>query len=178
MEQLQQTITLLGRTPAVLDALLRDMPETLTLQNEGDNTWSAFDVIGHLNHCEVVDWMPRAMMILQHGESRTFEPLDRWAQQRDSAGKSLAELLDEFALLRAENLRELRALNLSQQELGLLGTHPAFGAVTLSQLLSAWAVHDLTHLHQISRILAHQNRGAVGPWSAYLGVLQCDGHSA
>jgi len=178
MEQLQQTITLLGRTPAVLDALLRDLPATLTQQNEGDNTWSAFDVIGHLNHCEVVDWMPRAKMILQHGESRTFEPLDRWAQQRDSAGKSLEQLLDEFALLRAENLRELRALNLSQQELGLLGTHPAFGPVTLSQLLSAWAVHDLTHLHQISRILAHQNRGAVGPWSAYLGVLKCDGHSA
>jgi hypothetical protein len=130
-----------------------------------------------LNHCEIADWMPRAKMILEHGENRTFEPLDRWAQRRESEGKSLSQLLDKFGVLRAENLRELRALELGERELALCGTHPAFGTVTLSQLLSAWAVHDLTHLHQISRILAHQNREAVGPWADYLGVLQCDGHS-
>jgi hypothetical protein len=178
MKQLQQAIALLGGTPAVLDVLLRELPAELTESNEGEKTWSAYDVIGHLNHCEIVDWMPRAKMILQHGESRMFEPLDRWAQQRESAGKSLGQLLDEFALLRSDNLRELRAMNLGQHELELRGTHPAFGSVTLSQLISAWAVHDLTHLHQISRILAQQNRASVGPWSAYLGVLQCNGHSA
>lgn len=177
MDQLQQTIILLGRAPDVMNAFLRDLPDTLTLSGEGENTWSAFDVIGHLNHCEVVDWMPRAKMILEYGESAAFEPLDRWAQRRESAGKSLNQLLDEFAQLRMENLRELRALNLGERELALRGTHPAFGSVTLLQLLSAWAVHDLTHLHQISRIIAHQNRETVGPWAAYLGVLQCNGHS-
>jgi hypothetical protein len=117
-------------------------------------------------------------MILTHGESRAFEPLDRFAQQRDSADKSLHQLLDEFTHLRAANVRDLRALNLTPRQLALRGTHPAFGSVTLAQLLATWVVHDLTHLHQISRVLAHQYRAVVGPWSAYLGVLQCTGHSA
>ena len=121
--------------------------------------------------------MPRAR-ILQFGESRPFEPLDRLGHIQESQGKSLAQLLDEFARLRTENLGELRALNLRQEELELRGQHPAFGAVTLSQLLATWAVHDLTHLHQISRVMAHQYRDAVGPWAAYVGVLQCAGHSS
>ena len=175
---LDHTIALLTRTPATLDALLRDLPAPWTLENEGANTSSAYEVLGHLNHCERVDWMPRAQMVLTHGEGRAFEPLDRLAQQRESAGKSLPQLLDEFTELRAANLRDLRALNLNAQQLALRGTHPAFGSVTLAQLLATWAVHDLTHLHQISRVLAHQYRSAVGPWSAYLGVLQCTGHSA
>ncbi len=175
---LDQTVALLTRTPAALDALLRDLPAAWTLQNEGADTWSAFDVIGHLNHCERADWMPRLKIILAHGETRAFEPLDRLAQQRDSAGNSLPQLLDEFTRLRAANLRELRALALTPQKLALRGTHPALGSVTLAQLLAAWAAHDLTHFHQISRVLAHQYRTAVGPWSAYLGVLQCGGHSA
>jgi hypothetical protein len=175
---LDQTIALLARTPATLDALLRDLPAPWTLENEGPNTWSAYEVIDHMNHCERVDWMPRAQIILTHGETRVFEPLDRLAQQRDSAGKSLPQLLDEFTQLRAANLRDLRALNLTPRQLALRGTHPAFGSVTLAQLLATWAVHDLTHLHQISRVLAHQCRAAVGPWSAYLGVLQCTGHGA
>jgi len=175
---LDQTLALLARTPATLDALLRELPEPWTTQNEGGTTFTTYDVIGHLNHCERVDWMPRARMILERGESRSFEPLDRRAQDRESAGKSLAQLLDEFADLRAANLRDLRALNLAPQQLALMGTHPAFGPVTLAQLLAAWAVHDLTHIHQISRTLAHQYREAVGPWTAYLGVLQCAGHSA
>jgi uncharacterized damage-inducible protein DinB len=174
---LPQTVALLTRTPAALDALLRDLPEAWTMQNEGENTWSASDVVGHLIDCERFNWIPRARMLLQFGESRTFESFDRGGHLRETQGKSLDQLLDEFARLRSENLRELSAFNLQQEDLDRHGRHPAFGAVTLSQLLATWATHDLTHLHQISRVLAHQYRDAVGPWSAYLGVLQCAGHS-
>ena len=179
MEQnLSQTIALLTRTPAALNALLRDLPDPWTRQNEGENTWSAFDIVGHLIHGERTDWMPRVKIILQSGETQPFPPFDRLAQIRESQGKPLPQLLDVFATLRAENLRELRALNLRQEDLARSGRHPTLGVVTLSQLLATWAAHDLTHLHQISRVLAHQYREAVGPWSAYLGVLQCSGHSA
>ncbi|MGB8655250.1 MAG: DinB family protein [Candidatus Acidiferrales bacterium] len=177
-QNLQQTMALLARIPAVLNALLRDLPEAWTLRNEGENTWSAFDVVGHLIHGERTDWMPRARMVLQFGESQAFEPFDRLGQEREIQGRSLEQLLDDFLRLRSENLDELRALNLRQEDLELRGRHPALGTVTLSELLAAWAIHDLTHLHQISRILAHQYRDAVGPWEKYLGVLQCAGHSA
>ena len=175
---LQNTISLLTRTPATLNTLLRDLPETWTIRNEGENTWNTFDVVGHLNHGERTDWMPRARMVLQFGETKAFEPFDRQGHAREIHGKSLEQLLDEFARLRAENLAELRALNLRQEDLERRGRHPALGIVTLSQLLATWAAHDLTHLHQISRVMAHQYRAAVGPWSAYLGVLQCAGHSS
>ena len=175
---LPSTIALLARTPAALNSLLRDLPDEWTLANEGENTWSAFDVVGHLIHGERTDWMPRAKMILQFSETQTFVPFDRLAQQRESKGKSLPQLLDEFASLRETNLRELRALNLQPSDFDRRGSHPSLGTVTLSQLLAAWAVHDLTHLHQISRVFAHQYRDAVGPWSAYLGVLRCAGHSS
>ena len=175
---LQDTISLLARTPAALNALLRDLPESWTLGNEGAVTWNAFDIVGHLIHGERTDWMPRARMILQFGEAKTFEPFDRWGQERQSKGKSLAQLLDEFARLRSENLAELRALNLRQEDLERRGKHPALGVVTLSELLATWAAHDLTHLHQISRVMAHQYREAVGPWTKFLGVLQCVGHSS
>jgi hypothetical protein len=175
---LDHTIKFLARTPATLDALLRDLPQTWTSVNEGKDTWSAFDIVGHLIHGERTDWVPRAKMILQFAETRAFEPFDRFAQARESEGKSLEQLLDEFARLRRENLTELRALNLRPQDLARRGRHPALGVVTLSQLLATWAAHDLTHLHQISRVMAHQYREAVGPWSQYLGVLQCAGHSA
>ncbi len=175
---LQETISLLTRTPATLNALLRDLPETWTLRNEGDETWSAFDVVGHLIHGESTDWMPRINTILKFGDSKTFVPFDRFAQERESQGKSLAELLDEFARLRTENLGEMRGLNLRPEDLDRRGRHPALGEVTLSELLATWAVHDLTHLHQISRVMAHQYRDGVGPWSEYLGVLKCGGHGA
>jgi len=175
---LQDTIALLTRTPAALDALLRGLPKGWTLRNEGENTWSAFDIVGHLIHGELTDWMPRAKRILQFGESKAFEPFDRHAQRRESQGKSLTQLLDEFASLRSDNLNELHALGLKSEDLARRGLHPALGMVTLSQLLATWAAHDLTHLHQISRVLAHQYREAVGPWNAYLGVLHCAGHSA
>ena len=175
---LQNTISLLTRTPGALNALLRDLPESWILRAEGEHTWSVFDVVGHLIHGDRTDWMPRARTILRSREIQTFAPFDRWGHVRECEGKTLEQLLDEFAPLRSENLDELRALNLRQEELERRGRHPALGAVTLSELLATWAAHDLNHLHQISRIMAHQYREAVGPWSQYLGVLQCSGHSS
>jgi DinB superfamily len=172
------TIALLARTPATLDALLRGLPDTWVRSNEGKDTWSAFDVMGHLVVGERTDWMPRLRIILEYGEARPFDPFDRFAQSRENQNKSLDQLLDQFARLRKENLTALEALNLQPQDLTRRGRHPALGTVTLSQLLATWAVHDLTHLHQLSRVISHQYRDAVGPWSAYLGVLQCAGHSA
>ena len=175
---LQHTISLLTRTPATLSALLRDLPDAWTRQNEGENTMSPFDVVAHLIHGERTGWMPRARMILQFGETRAFEPFDRLGQVREGKGKSLHELLDQFSVIRSEKLNELRSLNLQPEDLARRGLHPALGVVTLSQLLATWAAHDLTHLHQISRVMAHQYREAVGSWSRYLGVMQCAGHSA
>ncbi len=178
MEQnLQHTIALLTRTPATLNVLLRDLAEDWTFRNEGENTWSAFDIVGHLIHAERTDWMPRAIRILQLGETKAFDPFDRLAQIRENKGKSLGELLDEFARLRSASLDELRALNLREADLARRGRHPALGVVTLSQLLATWAAHDLTHLHQLARVMAYQYRDAVGPWSTHLGVLHCAGHS-
>ena len=174
---LEQTMALLANTPAALNAFLRNLPEAWTMRNEGEKSWTAFGVIGHLIHGEHTDWMPRARMILQHGDSKAFEPFDRFAQERNSKGKSLSELLDEFARLRTDGLRQLRALNLQEKDLERRGKHPQLGAVTLSQLLATWAAHDLTHLHQLSRVMAYQYREAVGPWSAFLGVMKCNGHS-
>lgn len=179
MEQtLQQTMALLARAPATLNAFLRELPDSLTLQNEGGETWSAYDIVGHLVYAERTDWMPRVKMILEFGETRAFEKFDRLGQVKESQGKSLGQLLDEFARVRAENLNDLRTLNLQTEDLKRRGQHPSLGVVTLSQLLATWAAHDLTHLHQLSRIMAHQYREAVGPWSAYLGVLKCAGHSS
>src|SRR3954469_15967496 len=177
-QDLQHTTALLARTPAALDALLRDLAEAWTESNEGVDTWSPYDIVGHLIHGELTDWMPRARRILEHGESRAFEKFDRLAQERESKGKSLGQLLDEFARLRAENIRELRAMGLSAADLAKRGRHPALGVVTLSQLLASWPVHDLTHLHQLSRVMAHQYREAIGPWTVYMGVMQCQGHSS
>lgn len=171
---LEQTIALLARTPAALDALLRGLPDAWTRTNEGDDSWSAFDVVGHLIHGELTVWMARARRILQSGESIPFDALDRSARP---AEESLDGRLAEFARLRAANLDELRGFGLKAADLERRGRHPVFGVVTLSQLLATWAAHDLTHLHQLSRIMAHQYREAVGPWIDSLGVLRCVGHS-
>ncbi len=171
---LDHTIALLSRTPAVLNTLLRDLPEIWTLGNEGEDTWSPFDVVGHLLHADRTNWIPRARMILNRGE--TFAPFDRWGPIRESRGSALRPLLDEFARVRSASLEELRALKLGPADLELRGQHPALGSVTLSQLLAAWAAHDLDHLHQISRVMACQYREAVGPWSKFLGVLKCSAH--
>ena len=172
---LQQTIALLTRTPAVLSVLLRDLPDEWTFRNEGGETFSPFDVVGHLTHAERTNWLPRAKKILEMGEREPFAPFDRWGY-RESETKSLGAVLDEFARLRMESLRELRGMSLRAEDLAKRGCHPAFGAVSLAELLATWAAHDLDHLHQISRTMAYQYRDAVGPWRAYLGVMRCDGH--
>lgn len=174
---LQQATALLSRTPAALNSLLRDLPDEWARANEGAGTWSAYDIVGHLIHGERSEWIPRAKMILEFGETRTFERFDRLAQERESGGQSLAQLLDEFARARSKSLDDLRAMKLASADLERRGRHPVFGTVTLGQLLATWATHDLTHLHQISRVMAHQYRDAVGPWTVFLGVLQCTGHS-
>jgi DinB superfamily len=178
MQNLQDTIALLTRTPVALNSLLRDLPDTWTQRNEGQGTWSAYEVVAHLIYGEQADWIPRAKIILQFGETRAFERFDRAGHVRAIQGKSLAQLLDEFAAARSKSLAELHAFNLLPQDLQRRGRHPAFGPVTLSQHLAAWVGHDLTHVHQVSRVLAYQYREAVGPFRAYLGVLQCAGHSA
>ena len=175
---LAEAVAVLTRTPATLDALLRGLPNTWVHCNEGKDTWSALDIVGHLICGERTDWMPRARIILENGEARPFDPFDRFAQSRESQDKSLEQLLDEFARLRIENLAALQALNLQPEDLTRRGRHPALGVVTLSQLLATWAVHDLTHVHQLSRVMAHRYGEAVGPWSSFLGVLKCGGHSA
>jgi DinB superfamily len=175
---LEDTTSLLARTPKVLNALLRDQPEIWTKRNEGGNAWTPVDVVGHLIHGERTDWIPRTRFILEHGPARTFEPFDMQGHLREIEGKSLPQLLDEFAQVRSESLSALRAMKLGPSDLARQGRHPTLGEVTLSELLASWPAHDLTHLHQLSRILAHQYREAVGPWSQYMGVLQCAGHGS
>ncbi len=175
---LAEALALLIRTPATLSALLRGLPDMWVRRNEGKDTWSAFDIMGHLIVGERTDWLPRLRIILEKGEARQFDPFDRLAQFEESQGKSLEQLLDDFGRLRRENLAALQTLNLQDEDWTRRGKHPSLGVVTLSELVATWAVHDLTHIHQLSRVMAHQYRNAVGPWSAWLGVLQCAGHSA
>jgi hypothetical protein len=179
MEQnLDYTVALLARTPIALNSLLRDLPEAWTQSNEGDGTWSPFNIVSHLIHAEHTDWIPRAKRILEFGETKPFDPFDRLGHMRLSHGKSLPQQLDEFSRVRAHSLNELRALNLQPPDLERRGRHPSLDSVTLSQLLATWTVHDLTHLHQLARVLAYQYDVAVGPWKVYLGVLQCAAHSS
>ena len=168
---LHHGIAVLERTPAVFRALMAGLPDAWIVCHEGPDTFSPFDNLGHLIHGERADWMPRAGIILAQGAHRTFEPYDRFAQVRESAGKSLAQLLDEFATLRAQNLATLRGWNLTDEQLELIGEHPALGPVSLRQLLATWVAHDLSHLAQTSRVMAKQYREAVGPWRAYLPVM-------
>lgn len=169
--QLTLGIEILERTPATFRALLGGLPEAWTAANEGPDTFSAFDNVGHLIHGERTDWIPRARIILAQEAVRRFEPFDRFAQYRESEGKNLAELLDEFARLRRDNLEVLRSWRLSDRQLALEGEHPELGTVTLRQLLATWVAHDLGHVAQTARVLAKQYREAVGPWRAYLPVL-------
>jgi len=175
---LEETVALLERTPGALSALLRGLPDTWTMGNEGDDTWSPSDVVAHLIHAERENWIPRARLILDYGESRPFPPFDREGNFLESRSKTLDDLLDEFIAARTGSLQSLSVLNLRPADLAKQGRHSALGVVTLSQLLATWAAHDLTHLHQISRIMAVRYREAVGPWSKFLGVMHCAGHSA
>ncbi len=168
---LADAIDILARTPRVLDTLLRGVPDDWITANEGADTWSPFDVVGHLIHGERTDWVPRARMILERGDSQPFEKFDRFAQFEVSRQRTLASLLDEFAALRQDNLRALEGLNLTDADLERRGQHPELGVVTLRQLLSTWVAHDLDHVVQISRVLARQYSDEVGPWRAYLRII-------
>ena len=169
--ELTEAVAILERTPASLDALLRGLPDGWIQAHEGGETWSPYDVIGHLIHGEQTDWLARVRIILEHGEARPFDKFDRLAQFDASKGRSLDALLDEFAALRRANLRELAALQLGPADLARTGTHPAFGRVTLGQLLATWVAHDLDHVVQIARVIARQYSDEVGPWRAYLRVI-------
>jgi hypothetical protein len=163
---------LLERTPACLDALLAGLPSSWVHANEGPSTWSAFDVVGHLIHGDETDWIPRARIVLEHGEARAFEPFDRFAQEHDSRGKILPQLLARFAEVRAASLRTLHDLRLTPADLERTGTHPELGRVTLGELLTTWAAHDAAHLAQIARVLAKHLGPGVGPWRDFLPVLE------
>ena len=168
---LAEGTAVLERTPRTLRAMLDGLSPAWTDATEGPETWSAYIIVGHLIHGERTDWIPRARIILEQGENRRFTPYDRFAQLRESRGKSLEALLDEFARLRAENLATLSEWRLSEEQLALGGEHPELGPVTLRELLATWVAHDLGHIAQTTRVMAKQYREAVGPWREYLPVL-------
>lgn len=169
---IDDAVALLSRTPATLDVLLRGLPAAWIAANEGPDTWTPFDVIGHLIHADRTNWLPRARLILEHGETQPFTDFDRFAQRAASAGRTLSELLDEFAAVRGACLGGLAALDLTAGDLDRCGRHPALGAVTLRQLLASWVTHDLDHVVQVTRVLARQYTDAVGPWREYLRVVR------
>lgn len=169
---LDAAVPVLSRTPQVLDALLRGLPAEWTSAAEGPDTWSPYDVVGHLIHGERTDWMPRVKHLLRHGETVPFPVFDRFAQFEASPGRTLPELLDTFADLRAGSLRRLAALNLTAADLDRPGCHPEFGRVTLGQHLATWVVHDLDHLMQVARVMGRQYTDAVGPWRQYLRIIE------
>jgi hypothetical protein len=168
---IQMAIPILERTPQVIEALLYGLPDEWILRNEGPDTWSPYDVVGHLIHGEKTDWIQRMNIILGEGDKH-FHPFDRTAMFAESQGKSLNQLLDEFKVLRKDNLQQLQAIPFTDELLNRTGIHPKFGTVTLRQLLATWVVHDLTHINQISRVMGKQYEEAVGPWVEFLGVLR------
>lgn len=167
---LDEAIEILERTPDVLESLLKGLNPNWISINEGPDSWSAFDVVGHLIHGERTDWMPRLQLILKDNDSE-FEPFDRFAQFELSKGKNLDQLLSDFRVLRKQNLEKLKSLKLTFKDFNKTAIHPALGKVTLSELLATWVVHDLNHLAQISRVMAKRYLDEVGPWKAYLGIL-------
>jgi hypothetical protein len=167
----EAALPVLQRTPSVVRDLLAGLPASWTDAVEGPNTWSPFDVVGHLIHGERTDWMPRVEHLLRHGDAVPFPPFDRDAMFTESSGKPLSELLETFARLRTDSLERLDALRLSDADLSRRGRHPEFGVVTLGQHLATWVAHDLGHVSQIVRVMARQYTDAVGPWKAYLSIL-------
>lgn len=168
---LKEAIQVLERTPLVLQQLLTGLSVHWLNNNEGPETWSPFDIVGHLIHGEKTDWIPRARLILQ-GQTEPFDPFDRFAQFEHSKGKSIEQLLSEFEKLRNENVKILLAMHLTEVDFKRVGLHPDFGDVTLQQLLSTWVVHDLSHIRQIARVMAKRYTSEIGPWAAYLPVVQ------
>jgi hypothetical protein len=169
---LKHAVEVLKQTPQTLHSLLGGLSESWILNNEGPDTWSPYDVVGHLIYGEETDWIPRAKIILEHGEEKTFTPFDRFAFFDMSKGKTLHELFDIFSRLRKENLQILEEMNLQPHHFELKGRHPEFGTVTLGQLLATWVVHDLDHIEQIVRTMSAQYLENAGPWKAYLSILK------
>lgn len=168
---LDKSIEVLERTPSVLTLLLDNLSDEWILANEGDETWSPYDIIGHLIHGEKTDWLVRANLVLSDQENKTFAPFDRFAQFEESQGKTISELLKEFQKLRVKNLSDLKSKNITPDDLTKTGIHPAFGKVTLEQLLATWVAHDLGHMAQIARVMAKQYKDEVGPWREFLPIL-------
>lgn len=169
---LNDAVNILERTPMLLRTMLDGLSEEWLNNNEGEGTWSPYDVVGHLVHGEKTDWIGRMSIILSDAEDKTFKPFDRFAQFEDSKGKTITMLLDEFAALREQNLNTLQEKGITEEDFARTGIHPAFGEVKLSQLLSTWVVHDLSHMAQISRVMAKQYKEEVGPWQEYLSILK------
>jgi hypothetical protein len=168
---LKEGLAILTRTPGTLDAMLRGLPDGWIQAHEGGETWSPYDILGHLIVGERTDWVPRARIIMEQGESRPFEKFDRFAQFQEFEGRTLGSLLDELIVRRRESLRQLGELRIGPADLDRRGTHPALGTVTLRQLLATWVAHDLDHVIQIARVIGRQYTDAVGPWRAYLRVI-------
>lgn len=168
---LSDCIKILSRTPKILSTLLIDLPDGWTSTNEGPDTWSPYDIIGHLIHGEQTDWIPRAKIILGNAANKTFEPFDRFAQFENSKGKTLIQLLDTFHSMRQANLEALNQMEINDEKLGRTGIHPALGEVTLQQLLATWTIHDLSHINQMTRVMAKQYKSEVGPWREYISII-------
>ncbi|MBK7375739.1 MAG: DinB family protein [Ferruginibacter sp.] len=168
---LERSYEILDRSPAVLQALLAGLSDDWIMPNEGPETFSPYDVVGHLIHGEKTDWTARAKMILEFGNTKTFERWDRTAMYEASKGKTMQQLLDEFAILRKENMNWFRSLNLTEADMDRKGMHPVLGEVTLRNLLATWVAHDLTHLAQIARVMAKQYKEEMGPWPEFFRIL-------
>jgi hypothetical protein len=168
---LNKSISVLENTPMVLKSLLSGLSEEWTHNNEGPETWSPFDVVGHLVHGERTDWIPRIFIIMNDSEEKTFTPFDRFAQFEESKGKTLEDLLNEFETLRDQNLQQLKSFEFTESEFQRKGIHPELGEVTLSQVIATWVTHDLGHIAQINRVMAKQYKNEVGPWTAYISIL-------
>ena len=169
--KLDKAIEILERTPGAIEALLKGLSQEWIMNNEGDHTWSPYDIVGHLIHGEKTDWIVRMEIIISDNEDKTFQPFDRFAQFEQSKGKTLQQLIDEFKELRKQNIAVLISKNFNESDLNKTGIHPAFGVVTLRQLLATWVVHDLSHIAQIARVMAKQYKTEAGPWQAYLPIL-------
>lgn len=169
---IQKSIAVLERTPFVIEMLLRDLPDDWTMNNEGEQTWSPYDIVGHLIHGEKTDWIPRMKIILGDEENKTFEPFDRFAQFNESKGKTLSQLMIEFKMRRKTGVEILRSMNITDEHLKRTGIHPTLGNVTLKELIATWVAHDLNHIGQIVRVMAKQYKSDVGPWIDFLGILK------
>ncbi|HSH65577.1 MAG TPA: DinB family protein [Bacteroidia bacterium] len=169
---INNSVSILSRTPAVIETFLKDLPDDWIKSNEGPDTWSPYDIVGHLIHGDKTDWIPRMEIILSDRLNKTFEPFDRFAQFKASKGKNLNQLVRQFKKIRKGTLTVLQAKNITENDFNKTGEHPALGIVTLEQLLATWVVHDLGHIAQIARVMAKQYGAAVGPWKQYLPILE------